>query len=149
MSDKKTETKTVAKKVKKVTKAATKPATKTVAKKDAELEVSKDELKEEVHPITGLKVLRAESAASKAIKTPVKMNLVKPRAIETGEVNMANSSMLTFPTDRIGFTSGFKKEMIKAISRIQGDKAKYELFEEVVGILRKHAQAKFKAEQKG
>jgi len=59
----------------------------------------------------------------------------------------ANAALLTFPNDRFGITKDIKKALTQAASRIAGDASKKELVVEVVGILMKHIELKYKADK--
>lgn len=58
-----------------------------------------------------------------------------------------NRSLLVFPTDKYGFTSGMRKEMLDAAARIKGDLHKYNLFMETLDIVKSHSTAKFNKER--
>lgn len=71
----------------------------------------------------------------------------KPRTKQTAHETSANAALLTFPNDRYGIAKDIKKAMISAASRIAGDESKKDLVLEVVDILLKHVEAKYRADR--
>lgn len=59
----------------------------------------------------------------------------------------ANSAELQFPTDKWGFTSGIKKEVLKAASTIRGQQDKTDLVMAVMAILMQHIRLRQKPDQ--
>lgn len=59
-----------------------------------------------------------------------------------------NANKLVFPTDRYGFTSKFKQELIKAASNVRGDADKYTLFLDTVQVIVEHCKLKYADECK-
>lgn len=91
----------------------------------------------------GLKIRRAETTAPVVVNKPRKMKLLKPTRVATYD-NKANPALLSFPTDKLGITSGLKKEFIKAASRVGSDKGTLKLIEDTLDILNDHLEARFK-----
>lgn len=99
--------------------------------------------KDAVHPVSGLKIRRQTADEVKIVNKPRKMNLVKPTRLPEKSGDFANSSLLVFPTDRLGITREIKQAMIRATSRIGTDPANMELIGKTLDILAKHMQARF------
>lgn len=53
-----------------------------------------------------------------------------------------NAAALEFPTDQWGFTSGLKKEVLKAASSVQGQTEKHELLVGTILVLLAHIKAR-------
>ena len=58
-----------------------------------------------------------------------------------------NPAALEFPTDRWGFTSGIKKEVLKAASTIKGQDDKEALITAVLAILLQHIRVRHKSDK--
>lgn len=54
----------------------------------------------------------------------------------------ANAATLQFPTDQWGFTSGLKKEVLKAASAVQGQTDKHDLLVGTILVLLAHIKAR-------
>lgn len=54
-----------------------------------------------------------------------------------------NPRKIVWPHDTYGITSMFRKEGVRAIGRIRGDKAKYETFKATMRALLEHAEQRF------
>lgn len=52
----------------------------------------------------------------------------------------ANPALLEFPTDKWGFTSGIKKEILKAASTVRGQDDKHDLLVGTLAVLIRHIQ---------
>lgn len=103
--------------------------------------MAKDEAKEKT-----LKRRNADGSVQRVVKKkPVKMNLVKPKRMETPGTDPANPSNLVFPTDRFGLTTEIRKAVISATRKVGGDKDKVALIEETLRVLRGHVQATYKS----
>lgn len=99
--------------------------------------------KDAVHPVSGLKIRRQTADAVKVVNKPRKMNLVKPKRQAEKTLDMANSSLLVFPTDRFGITAELKASMIRAASKVGTDKEALKLIDDTLRILRGHVQARY------
>lgn len=53
-----------------------------------------------------------------------------------------NAAKLEFPTDQWGFTSGLKKEVLKAASAVQGQTDKHDLLVGTILVLLAHIKAR-------
>jgi hypothetical protein len=105
--------------------------------------MSKDYTTEKgLHPVSGLKIRRSTAEDVKIVNKPRKMKLVRPTRLPEKTVDFANSSLLVFPTDRLGITTEVKSAMIRAASKMGKDEKNLALLEEVVGILMQHAKAR-------
>lgn len=58
-----------------------------------------------------------------------------------------NPAQLEFPTDKWGFTSNIKKEVLKACATIKGQQDKTDLVTAVLAVLLKHVQLRQVEEQ--
>lgn len=105
---------------------------------------TKEYNKNETHEVTGLKIRRSLDAEVKVVSKPRKMNLIKPTRKADKPDSMANSSLLVFPTDRLGITTELKSSMIRAASKVGKDESTLRLIDETLKILRGHVQARFK-----
>lgn len=81
--------------------------------------------------------------------TEVKDNTIAPKTNDVEQVEYndiktwvakagTNPAELQFPTDRWGFTSGIKKEVLKAASTIRGQQDKTDLVISVLAVLIQH-----------
>lgn len=103
--------------------------------------MAKDEAKEQT-----LKRRNADGSVQRVVKKkPLKMNLVKPKRVETPGTDLANPSNLVFPTDRFGLTTDIRKAVISATRRVNGDKVKLKLIEDTLAILSEHAKESHKS----
>lgn len=96
-----------------------------------------------LHPVSKLKIRRADEQEVRLVNKPRKMNLVKPRRIPNKTSDYSNSSLLVFPTDVKGLTRETKAAIIKAASKIGKDEANLKLFKDTLAILVKHVEARF------
>jgi len=74
-----------------------------------------------------------------------KSTTVAPKSEAPKKDEFANAATLQFPVDRMGITSLLRKEGVRAIGRIKGNKAKLKLVILVLDVLKKHAVARYKA----
>ncbi len=111
--------------------------------KDTKVNYVVDEAGKPVRNSTGYKTRRAEEVAATPAPRPRKMSLLKPKRKVSKKDNRSNPSLLVFPTDRLGITSAFKKELIKAASRVGSDKKNLKLIKDTVEILMGHLDARF------
>lgn len=131
MSDKKTKiTKpkskdTTAKKVKEAVKAVVKAAPKS----------------------TKLKRRKAVAPVKAVVNKARKMIEIKRHKQKAECDNPANSSMLIFPTDKLGITGDLKTAYINTASKVGTSKEAMQLIEDTTQILRGHLQARFKQNQ--
>jgi hypothetical protein len=53
-----------------------------------------------------------------------------------------NPAKLEFPTDKWGFTSGIKKEVLKAASTVRGQQDKHDLLTATIAVLLQHIKVR-------
>lgn len=73
----------------------------------------------------------------------------EPTTVER-EVNgkTHNPRLIEFPYDQFGFTTMLRKEGVRAVGRIKGDKAKMDVFLQTLRVLGDHAKAKIADQSK-
>lgn len=74
-----------------------------------------------------------------ATKEPTTVNETPVRKV-TGKVT--NSRDITWPHDQFGFTSMLRKEGVRAVGRIKGDKEKLAVLIESLRVIAEHGRAK-------
>lgn len=59
----------------------------------------------------------------------------------------ANPALVQFPTDRWGFTSAVRREVLKQAAMVRGQKDKHDLLVGTLAILLSHVQKRFPVDQ--